>query len=130
MAPGPDPGLHSPAPGSSERKAILDVLRVPVEKELNQAVVFVISSVLVQDDFAFLLGQAVQPSGAPIDWSLTPYLEAWKAGGFSDEAMGLLHWSGGSWKLLTYDVGATDVAWLDWPQTYGAPQAIFPSLGN
>jgi hypothetical protein len=130
LAPGPDPGLHSPASGSAERKAILDVLRVPVEKELNQAVLFVISTIQVQDDFAFVLGQTVQPSGAPIDYSKTPYLEAVQAGAFSDEAMGLLRWSGGSWKLLTHDIGATDVAWLDWPQQYGAPQAIFPPLGD
>ena len=126
----PDARLHSPASGSPERKAILDVLRVPVEKELNQAVVFVIETIKVENDFAFVLGRSVQPNGAAIDYSKTPYLKAVQAGGFSDEAIGLLHWSGGSWKLLTYNVGATDVAWLDWAQTYGAPQAIFPSGGN
>jgi hypothetical protein len=130
LAQAPDLRLHTPASGSPERKAILDVLRVPVEKELNQAVLFVVETFKVKDDFAFVLSRTVQPSGAPIDYSRTPYLEAVQAGGFSDEAIGLLHWSGGSWKLLTYNVGATDVAWLDWAQEYGAPQAIFPPLGG
>ncbi len=130
LAPPPDPRLHTPASGTAERKAILDALRVPVEKELNQSVVFVIDTIKVKSDFAFVLGQSVQPSGAPIDYSKTPYLEAVQAGAFSDEAIGLLHWSGGSWKVLIYNVGATDVAWLDWAQQYGAPQAIFPPLGD
>lgn len=129
LAPGPAARLHTPASGTAERKAILDTLRVPVEKELNQSVVFVIDTLKVEDDFAFVLGQTVQPSGAPIDYSKTPYLQAVQAGAFSDEAMGLLHWNGG-WKVLIYNVGATDVAWLDWGQQYGAPQAIFPPLGN
>ena len=106
------------------------MLRVPVEEELNQAVLFVIETFEVEDDFAFVLSHTIQPSGAPIDYSRTPYLQAVQAGGFSDEAIGLLHWSGGSWKVLTYDVGATDVPWLDWPQDYGAPQAVFPPLGG
>lgn len=130
LAQAPDPRLHSPASGSPERKAILDALRVPVEKELNQSVLFVVGTINVENDFAFVLGQSVQPSGAPIDYSRTPYLKEVQAGVFSDEAIGLFHWSGGSWKVLTYDVGATDVVWLPWPQEYGAPQAIFPSLGD
>jgi hypothetical protein len=129
-APAPDPALHTPASGSPERKAILDVLRVPVEKELNQAVLFVIETFQVENDFAFVLGQTVQPGGGPIDYSKTPYAADVQAGGFSDEACGLLRWSGGSWKLLTYNVGATDVTWLDWGQEYKAPQAIFPPDGN
>jgi hypothetical protein len=93
---------------------------------MNQPVVFVIDTIKVENGFAFVLGQMVQPSGAPLDYSKTPYLDAQQAGGFSDSASGLLHWSGGSWDLLTYSVGATDVFWLDWPQQYGAPQAILP----
>ncbi len=95
LAPAPEPRLHTPASGSAERKAILDVLRVPVEKELNQSVLFVIDTFKVENDFAFVLGQTVQPSGAPIDYSKTPYLQDVQAGAFSDEAMGLLHWNGG-----------------------------------
>jgi hypothetical protein len=93
-------------------------------------VLFVIDTFNVEKNFAFVLGQTVQPSGAPIDYSKTPYLQEVQDGVFSDEGMGLLHWSGGSWKVLTYDVGATDVAWLDWAQQYGAPDAIFPPLGD
>lgn len=35
--------LHSPEKKSPERKAIMDALRIPVEKELKQKVSFVIS---------------------------------------------------------------------------------------
>ena len=130
LAQAPESSLHTPASGSPERKAILNALRVPVEKELNQSVVFVIETLKVKNNFAFVLSQTVQPSGAPIDYTKTPYYQDVQAGAFSDEAIGLLHWSDGSWDVLVYNVGATDVAWLDWGQQYDAPEAIFPPMGN
>lgn len=32
----------------------------------------------------------------------------------------------GKWTVKAADVGATDVEWLEWPATYGAPASIFP----
>jgi hypothetical protein len=126
----PEARLHAPKPGSAERKAILDALRVPVEKQLSQPVIFVVGRLQVQDGFAFVQGRPVQPNGAAIDYSRTPYAQAQQAGAFSGEVFGLLHWSDGTWRVLTHNLGATDVTWLDWPQEYGAPQAIFPPTGG
>ena len=126
----PDLKLHSPAKGSPERQAILDALRVPVEKKLGQKVLFVVADIKGQDRYAFMQGRPVQPSGASIDYSRTVYREAVAAGAFDDAIYALLRWSGGSWEVLTYDIGATDVTWLSWATDYGAPRAIFPPTGD
>ena len=129
-APAPETALHSPANGTPEYRAILDALRVPVQRELGQKVLFVVDGIKVQDGFAFMGGRPVQPSGAPIDYAHTPYAEQVLAGAFDDAVYALLRWTGGTWKVLTYNIGATDVTWSPWAAEYGAPQAIFPGPGN
>ena len=120
-------GLHTPAVGSVERKAILNALRAPVEKRLKQAVVFKMQRLVVDKGWAFALGQPIRPNGKRVDYSKTPYAQALKDGMFDDSFSALLHFSGGSWKVATYNIGATDVEWVDWDTKYGAPSAIFPA---
>ena len=48
----------TPKPNSSERKAIINTLREPVERELKQKVVFRIRRLNVQNGWAFLGGAA------------------------------------------------------------------------
>ena len=129
-APVPDPRLHAPKDGSHEYKAILDALRVPVEQKLQQKVLFVVQGIEVQDGYAFMQGRPVQPDGAHIDYSHTVYSEAVQAGAFDDAVSALLRWRAGSWTVLTYNIGATDVTWLPWASDYGAPEAIFPPRGD
>ncbi len=129
-APAPEATLHSPASGTRECKAILDALRVPVQQKLGQQVLFVVDGIKVQDGFAFMGGRPVQQSGAPIDYTHTPYAAQVQAGAFDDAVYALLRWTDGTWKVLTYNIGATDVTWLPWATEYGAPQAIFPGPGN
>ena len=119
-------GLHTPAAGSSERKAILNALRVPVERQLKQSVVFKVQRLTVDRGWAFALGQPIRPNGKPVDYKKTPYARALKDGFFDDSFSALLHSSGGSWRVATYNIGATDVEWVDWDTKYGAPPAIFP----
>src|ERR1700761_2335675 len=58
---------YTPPVNSAERKAILDALRPPFERELKQKVKFDVSFFKVLDDWAFVLGtpQNAQ-SGKPI----------------------------------------------------------------
>jgi hypothetical protein len=126
----PDTQFHAPKKGSPEYKAILDALRVPVEQELQQKVLFVVEGIKVQDGYAFMQGRPVQPDGAPIDYSRTVYQEAVQAGAFDDAIFALLRWTDGSWKVLAYDIGATDVSWAPWASDYGAPETIFPPQGD
>jgi hypothetical protein len=46
-------------------------------------------------------------------------------GAFEDQVTALLKNDGGGWRVVTWDLGATDVVWEPWPDTYGAPEAIF-----
>ena len=117
--------LHSPKWQSPERRAILDALRVPVQKKLHQRVAFVVDRIAVKDSWAFVYGRPVQPNGKAIDYRKTPYAQAVKDGFFGDDFSGLLRLSDGSWKVVTYDIGATDVVWEPWAHDYGAPTAIF-----
>ena len=119
-------GPHTPEKGSAERKAILDALRVPVEKKLKQPVIFNVDHFQVMDGWAFLLGAPRRPDGGKVDYSGTPYRQAVDAGAFDDGIIALLHQVGGNWRVVQYVIGATDVPYLDWDRKYRAPRAIFP----
>ena len=103
---------------------------MPVEQKLQQKVLFVVRGIGVQDGYAFMQGRPVQPDGARIDYSHTVYSEAVQAGAFDDAVFALLQWRAGSWTVLTYNIGATDVTWLPWASDYGAPETIFPPRGD
>ena len=60
--------LHTPDKDSPERKEIMDVLRIPVSKELKQDVVFAADRFKVQDDWAFIAGKASNSQGGDVDW--------------------------------------------------------------
>ena len=117
---------HTPEKGSAERKAITDALRVPVEKKLKQSVVFNIDHLMVQDDWALLLGAPRKPNGDMIDYSRTVYAEAKRQGMFDDNISALLRKVRGRWTVVKYVIGATDVVYLDWDKRYRAPSGIFP----
>jgi hypothetical protein len=117
--------LHTPASGTPERKAILDVLRVPVRKDLGQMVIFKVNAMAVQDNWAFVYAQPLRANGKPIDYRRTRHARDVNAGMFGDDCSGLLRYRDGTWTLVTWDIGATDVVWTDWDTTYGAPSAIF-----
>lgn len=118
-------GAYTPDRGSPERKAILDALRVPIEKELKQSVIFKIDHFKVQSDWAFVLGQPQQPDGSRLDYSGTVYQKAVDAGAFDDGVIGLLRNTNGKWRVVQYVIGATDVPYVDWDKKYRAPRAIF-----
>ena len=113
---------------SSQQSAALEALRTPIENELGQPVVFVTDRFEISDGWAFVDGQTVKPDGDSIDYTQTPYKEAVKQGAFDDHFSALFHLENGAWKVTIYRIGATDVPWVEWPKTYGAPPAIFPPL--
>jgi len=117
---------YTPAKGSAERKAILDALRVPVEKQLKQPVIFNVDHFQVMNGWAFLLGAPRRPDGGKVDYSGTVYERAVEGGAFDDGIVALLHLTGGKWRVVNQIIGATDVPYLDWDRKYRAPRAIFP----
>ena len=119
--------VYTPEKGSAERTAILNALRVPVEKELKQKIQFSIDTFRVQDNWAFVNGMPQNSSGGEPNYKNTPYQDAIENGAFDNNFQALLKKSGGKWKVVTYTVGCTDVCWLGWDEKYKAPKAIFPN---
>ncbi|HBR56405.1 MAG TPA: hypothetical protein DEA22_02875 [Blastocatellia bacterium] len=119
-------GVYSPSRGSAERKAILGALRIPVEKELKQRIVFVAQHFSVLGNWAYVGGIPQTPEGRRPNLKNTVYAEADEAGIFDDNFSGLLRKTGGKWKVVTFALGCTDVCYADWWRRFKAPKAIFP----
>jgi hypothetical protein len=117
---------YTPEKGSPERKAILDALRVPVERELRQKIVFVADNFKVQGTWAFVGGAPQSANGGEPDYRGTIYFEAKKDGIFDNNFFALLRKSGGKWRVVKRAIGCTDVCYADWWRTHKAPKAIFP----
>ena len=118
--------VYSPEKGSPERKAILDALRVPVERDLKQKVIFVADHFKIQGTWAYVSGTPQNSSGGAPDYSKTKYAEQFDTGAFDNNFFALLRKTGGRWKVTHYLIGCTDVCYLDWWRRYKAPKAIFP----
>jgi hypothetical protein len=117
----------STAEVSPERTAVLVALLPAIEAKLGQPAALKPGRVTIDNGWAFVDGQTVQPDGNAIDYSKTPYKEAVAAGAFDDGFSALLRLEGGTWKVLTFNIGATDVPWVEWPKEFGAPKTILPS---
>lgn len=118
--------VSTPERGSAERKAILDALRVPVERDLKQKVVFVTDNFNVQGTWAFVSGTPQGRDGDAPNYSGTKYAEAFDSGAFDNNFFALLRKTSGKWKVTTYAIGCTDVCYADWWRRFRAPKAVFP----
>lgn len=104
---------YTPKPGSPERKAILNALRVPVEREARQKVVFHGVSIKVEKGWAFVHAISMDKAG--------------KKAVLGDlDTAGLLRKQNGRWKVLHWgvagDISVVCEAAKKYPQ---APKAIF-----
>lgn len=120
--------VYSPEKGSVERKAILDALRVPVERDLKQKIVFVTDDLKVQGNWAFAHGRPTKPDGSQPNLKNTAWSDAEDL--FDNNFFGLLRKSNGKWRVITHALGCTDVCYLDWWKRYKAPKAIFPHTND
>ncbi|MDQ6787811.1 MAG: hypothetical protein M3033_13475 [Acidobacteriota bacterium] len=119
--------VHTPEKGSAERTEILNALRVPVERELKQKIQFSIEHFSVEGNWAYLDGAPQTMSGGKPNYKGTDYQNAINAGMFDNNFFALLKRAGGKWKVVTYQIGCTDVCYLPWAKDYKAPKAIFPA---
>lgn len=117
---------YTPEKGSPERKAILDALRMPVERDLKQKVVFVAENFNVLGSWAFVSGTPQNANGGSPDYSRTQYADALDSGAFDNNFFALLRKTAGKWKVTTYAIGCTDVCYADWWRRYRAPKGVFP----
>jgi hypothetical protein len=118
---------YTPEKGSKDRTAILDALRVPVEKELKQKIQFSTETFKVQGNWAFINGEPQSANGGEPNYSITKYADAIEEGIFDNNFQALLKKTGGKWKVVTFAIGCTDVCWYGWDKDFKAPKAIFPA---
>lgn len=118
--------VYTPEKGSTERKAILDALRVPVERELKQKIVFAANTFNVLGSWTFIFGTMQTPEGGQPDFSRTRYAEAQRDGFFDNNFQALIKKTAGRWTVVKFQIGCTDVCYTEWWRQYRAPKAIFP----
>lgn len=118
---------RTPAKDSAERKAILNALRVPIEKELKQKIQFSVQTIKVQGIWAFVYGEPQNSSGGAPNYKITKYKDEVREGFFDNNFQALLKKTGGKWRVVTYAIGCTDVCWLGWDEEFKTPKAIFPN---
>lgn len=112
--------------GDPLRRTLLDTLRPSIEDELNQPVQFMVDQLKIQGDWAFYAGSVQRPDGRPIDFARAGFAEQIAEGMFDGPATyGLMHRVGGRWTVTVFVIGPTDVAYLGWPDAYGAPMSLF-----
>lgn len=126
----------TPPVGSALRKQLMDTVRIPAEEHLGQAVVFKVSALRVDDNWAFFLGTAIQPNGNPVDFRKSKAFRdnpretksEIEAGMLYGGVTALLKKEGNRWRVVTITYDASDVHWLDYGQKYGAPHRMISDV--
>jgi hypothetical protein len=98
---------HAAAPGSSERRAILDALRPSVEVRFGVPVQFVPSQVCVMDGWSVVIAEPRRKDGGAVPWRRAMDRDAYELGGV--EVTGVLRFRQGRWNLIRSEIGQTDV---------------------
>lgn len=115
--------MRSPGTGSAERKEILNVVRVPTERDLKQKVSFVVDQLNIKGQWAFASGQLQTPSGERVKLNGTAY--EGEEDFFDNNFFALLKKTRGKWRVVEHALGCTDVCYLEWPARFKAPKEIF-----
>ena len=110
---------------SSERKAILDVARAPIERRLGIKVVFVVGRITTYGSWAFAALHPRNAAGNRIDYRQTRYAKDFISDQDSDHFGVLLQRKGGAWALVESAFLPTDVYWIEWQKKYKLPEALF-----
>lgn len=118
-----------PKAGDPLRKTLFNAMRPPIERDLKQKVIFQVREIRVYQNWAFLQGRPFQPDQSPINYRKTAHQGDIQQGFFDDGYCALLHKINGNWKLVTYNIGATDVTYADWWRRFKAPKAVIPYNG-
>jgi hypothetical protein len=112
----------APAPGSAQRRAILDALRPSIEAQIGPDVEFVVRQIRVIRGWAFVLADPQRKGGAAIDGHRY-FPDFDDMGGLTVTA--LLRYRNHHWNLVEQAIGATDVWFCD-----RGPPGLTPSCSG
>ena len=115
---------RTPAAGSAERKAIMDAIREPAEREFKTKVIFNVDILRVAGDWAYARVSPTLPNGEEIDFSKTKYRKQVELGAFDPQGEALLRREDDEWKVLEWVFGSTDVPSAEWPDKYKMPKSL------
>ena len=115
----------TPQRGDPTRQALMDAARPVIAGDIGQNVLFVVDVLRTDGQWAYLQATPTQPTGLPLDWSTTRYAADWQADAMSDTVMVLFVKQNGTWQVVDYVVGPTDVYWYSWIEQYGLPEVLF-----
>ena len=111
---------------SADRTVILDILRSKVKPQIKQDVTFVVRSLQLKNNYAFLKGNVKYADGKEIDFRKTIFKEAFENGMFDGSSIyALCKKVNGKWKYLVHAIGPTDVVYACWASMYKAPKELF-----
>jgi len=119
------PQVFTPPPGSGLRAEIMDALRPTVAGEIGGAIEFVVSSLRVLGDWAYVDVRPQRPGGRPIDWRATKFRAQREQGVLEDNVLALLRHDAGGWRVVEYVIGPTDVYWENWIAPHRLPRSLF-----
>lgn len=112
--------VYEPKPGSAERKAIMDALRVPISKKAGVKVQFT-GEVQVSGQWAKFGGGVAAADGKPLKEDVADEMEL--------DLFALLRKENGEWKVLFWafsgDISAYEEARKKFP---AAPKELMPPL--
>lgn len=115
--------VQRPAPGTAERKAVLDAVRPIVEAQVGPPVEFVVKDIRVAGVHAFVIVEPQRPGGGRIDYSHMDRASEGLMDGLRTEA--LLTRRNGRWLVTEHAIGATDVWYVGLCGRY--PRGLIPS---
>ncbi len=98
------------APGSAQRRAILDAIRPAVEAQIGPDVEFVVRQIRVVRGWAFVMADPQRRGGRPIDGHRY-FPDFDNMGGLTVTAV--LRYQRGRWRVVEQVTGATDVWFCD-----------------
>jgi hypothetical protein len=109
-----------PAPGSAQRRAILDALRPAIEARLGRGLEFLVQRIQVRDGWAVVMADPRRRGGGRIDGRRIFGDDFEHMDGLTVTAV--MRFANGRWRHVDHAIGATDVWYCGsdvWPADVG-----------
>jgi hypothetical protein len=119
--------VFRPEPGSPLRRELMNTLRPMIEEKLYAPIEFRVNELKVSGEWAFAQVMPQRPGGTPVRVRDTPMADMHELIGDDVHTEAILRRVRGSWRVVDYYVGSTDVWYMDWCDRL--PKEIF-GIGN